>query len=434
MGSASQGSQGDQMSKWGRVALAAICAIMVLLLATDQRPDDTSIRTSLVVILLGVSAGIDLLLFRHQRSAYSRTDGMVLPLFMAGFLLVCSASALWAVEPQRTLEITGLAWLLFLCWLTVRLWADRQSVKRVTMVTRWICVAILAFAVLLCSEVLTDQYIHRYLVNDIGMSMSIPNYYDTAGDRIRVLLQFLSQHMATLSYLFWPTLLAIVLTFGKSRFIFMFAFSVLTAYAVWNSDNQTAMLSLCLGAALFALAWQLPRLAIGVAAVTWIAATIAIVPLTYVVHDVLQLQLNPHIPASGQARFPIWYEVASRVGEQPYIGHGVVSLQALVLSGNGFLGEHAHAHNVFLQTWYETGILGSLLLLACALVLLVRLYHYPRRFVCYGVATLATVSISFVTTAWELWVPWHLGAVALAGSLFLLTDRIILQKTELTVE
>jgi hypothetical protein len=355
---------------------------------------------------------------------------MVFPLFMAGFLAVCSASALWAVEPKRTLEIMGLAWLLFLCWFTVRLWTDRQSVKRIVMVTRWICVAILAFAVLLCSEVLTDQYIHRYLVNDIGMSMSIPNYYDTAGDRIRVLLQFLSQHMATLSYLFWPTLLAMVLTFGRLRFIFMFAFSVLTAYAVWNSENQTAMLSLCLGAAFFALAWQLPRVTIFLAAAIWIAATIVVVPLTYFVHDVLQLQLNPHIPVSGQARFPIWYEVAQRVQESPYWGHGVVSLQTLVKSGRGFIGEHAHSHSVFLQTWYEAGLMGSAIFLGVGLTILGRLYRYPRNLICYGVSTFVTLTFSLATTAWELWVPWHLGIVALTGTVILLIDQIVMLDNE----
>lgn len=420
--------QSEPASKWTGVVLAAIFTVMFLLIATDQRPDDTSIRTALVVILIGMSAGLDLLLFRHLSSGRSRTDSKILPLSIAGFLAVCSASALWAVDSQRTLETTGLAWLLFLCWLTVRHWVELQSVSRLVSMTRWTCILILAILVLLSSEIATNQYIHRYLVNDVGMSMSIPNYYDTNGDQIKVLLQFLSQHMATLSYLFWPTLLGIFLTFGKSRFIFMSAFSVLTAYAVWNSDNQTAMLSLCVGAAFLVLAWKLPRSTVILAATVWVVATIAIVPLTHVVHDVLQLQFNPLIPASGRARFPIWFEVANRVGEHPYTGHGVVSLQSLVLSGHGFLGEHAHAHNVFLQTWYETGLLGSLLLLMCALVLLRRLYQYPRGFVCIGTAAMVTLSISFATTAWELWVPWHLGAVTLAGSLFLLVDRIILQK------
>lgn len=415
------------MSKRGRVALALICVIMVLLVATDRRPDDTSIRTALIVILLGASAGLDIILFRHQRSGYSRTGSTILPFFMAGFLVVCSASASWAIEPLRTLEIMGLAWLLFLCWFTVRLWVEQQSIPQTILVTRWISIAILAFTILLCSEITTDQLIHRYLVNDVGLTMSIPNYYETASNRINVLPQFLSQHMGTLSYLFWPTLMAIYLTFGRLKLVTMFAFSALTAYAAWSLDNQTAIVSLCLGAVFFVLAWRLPRVAASLAAIAWISATLAIVPLTYVVHDVLQLQLDPRIPASGQARFPIWHEVASRVGDNFYFGHGVASLQALVLSGNGFLGEHAHAHNVFLQTWYESGLLGSLLLLGCGLVLVEKLYRYPNGLVCYYLACMATVSVSLVTTAWELWVPWHLGLLTLMGLIILLTNHIAIR-------
>jgi hypothetical protein len=418
------------MSKWNRIALAAICVVIVLLIATDQRPDDTSIRTALVVIVLGLSAGLDLLLLRHQRSNTPRAASLLLPACVASFLALCTVSALWAVEPLRTLQINLLAWALFLCWFTVKLWVDHQPIAKTIEVLRWISIAVVAFTVLLCSEVASDQYIHHYLVNDVGMSMSIPNYYEATGERIQVLLQFLSQHMATISYLFWPTLMAVYLTFGRLRFFAMLAFSAMTAYAVWNSDNQTAMISLIVGTVSFVAALILPRLTIYLVGFGWFLATLAIMPITYYVHDTLQLQLNPHIPSSGQARFPIWHEVAQRVQESPYWGHGVVSLQALVQSGRGFLGEHAHSHNVFMQTWYETGFLGALALLSCGIVLLIRLYRYPRGLVCYGVATLVTLTLSFATTAWEIWVPWHLGIVAFTGLILLSTDRIALDGEE----
>lgn len=414
------------MTNWGRIALATICVAIVLLIATDQRPDDTSIRTTLIVIVLGLSAGLDLLVLRRERSSSTRATDLLLPAFVAGFLVLCSVSTFWAVEPVRTFQITSLAWALFFCWYTARLWVDRQPVARTIEVTRWISIAMIAFTLLLCSEIKTDQYIHRYLVNEIGMSMSIPNYYALDSERIDVLLQFLSQHMATVSYLFWPVLMAVYLTFGRLKVIAMLSFSAMTAYAVWNSENQTAMVSLILSTLSFVAALLLPRLSIYLAGFGWFLATMAIIPITYYIHDTLQLQLNPHIPSSGQARFPIWYEVAQRVQESPYWGYGVVSLQALGQSGKGFIWEHAHSHSVFVQSWYETGLIGALTLFSCGLVILIRLYRYPRELICFGLATLVTITVSFTTTAWEIWVPWHLGVVALIGIILLLTDRIAL--------
>lgn len=405
----------DPVVIWSRTSGALVSIAILFTIATDRRPDDTSIRTALAAGTIGLFAFFDLAINRPKCRPYSYYSSWTLPLLVISFLLTCTFSALWAGEPIRSLKIMMVAWALFIAWLALRNWAARQPLPQITALLRWICLSILIFSLLLLIEVATNQYIHDYFVNYMGMSMSIPNYYFVTESQIIVYEQFLCQHVATLCYLFWPTLLAIYFSFGRWRALWMCGFTLLTGYSIMYSINETAMLAFTLGAISFFAAFVLPRTTLVFTAAVFSIAVLAIVPLTYVAHDVLQLQFNPLIPPSGQSRLPIWYQVASHVGESPFFGHGILHLQALLHHGQGFIGQHAHSHNVFLQTWFEIGAFGSLLILLMGLVFLKQSYYSHNKFLCFYVAGFVTIITNLMTTAWELWVPWHLGLITIVS-------------------
>lgn len=406
---------------WNKTSAILVALAIMALIATDRRPDDTSIQVALAAGALGVFAAIDLSVSRPWKQSILLNSNWILPGLVIGFLAICTLSSAWAGEPGRTLEVMAVAWLLLIAWVALRVWVIPQPISSIKTLLRWICISILALSFLLCSEVASNQYIHGYLVNSLGMSMSIPNYYIVNEAHIEISPQFLSQHVGTLSYLFWPVLFAIYLSFGRWKMLYMVAFVLVTAYSVLGSINETAMLALGCGAVAFIAAFLLPRTSILLTGATFGLMVLAMVPLAYVAHDILQLQTNAHIPPSGQARIPIWYNVANAFWERPFFGHGVVHLQALLHNGQGFIWEHAHSHNVFLQTWYEVGAFGSVGILLIGLTFLKLLYGLPRSTISFGVAGFVTVVISLTTTAWELWVPWHLGLLALVAMIVTLS-------------
>jgi O-antigen ligase len=71
-----------------------------------------------------------------------------------------------------------------------------------------------------------------------------------------------------------------------------------------------------------------------------------------------------------------------------------------------------HAHNIFLQTWYELGAIGALLLAiagATVALLIFRLPILAQPFVAGGFAAFAIVG----AFAWGMWQSWFLCAVGL---------------------
>ena len=64
-----------------------------------------------------------------------------------------------------------------------------------------------------------------------------------------------------------------------------------------------------------------------------------------------------------------------------------------------------HAHNFFLQTWYELGVVGAILFAVAGVVLILRISHLPLEAQSFAAALFATVATSSAF-AWSLWQTW----------------------------
>ena len=421
----------NYVNLWNVYSAKAAATIVFFSIATDTRPDDTSIRVAFAVGALGLYAVLDLYVNCTWRQSAPRTTNWRIQALVAIFLVIATASALWAGDPMRTLRAVAVAWEIFLSWLVVKYWALRQPIPKIKTLLRLICIAIIALAGLLSLELSTNQLIHQFLVNSLGMSMSIPNFYVIGEHHIYVSPQFLSQHVGTLSYLFWPVVLGLSITIQRGRKSLIALFVALTLISVSISINETAMLAMTIGIGAFLVASILPRTAVTLVGAIAVMATMAIVPLTYISHDMLQLWNNPYIPPSGQGRIHIWNQIAHAIvrstPQEMLRGHGVVHLQALLYNGTGFIWEHALAYNVFLQTWYEVGLLGAVVLLVIVLVILGDIRRLPRYAMCCALGAFVVVIMSLVTTAWELWVPWHLGLIGLVAVVSTLLNQVLVR-------
>jgi O-antigen ligase len=73
-----------------------------------------------------------------------------------------------------------------------------------------------------------------------------------------------------------------------------------------------------------------------------------------------------------------------------------------------------HAHNIFLQTWYELGAFGAAALMLFGLSVLAAIDRLPRRLAPFALATFAGAA-ALGATSWGFWQPWFMGGYGLAA-------------------
>jgi len=151
---------------------------------------------------------------------------------------------------------------------------------------------------------------------------------------------------------------------------------VVTAIATLLSESGTSVMAFFLGALVLAVAVRLLTVA------AWIIAVLFAVPLGALPYKLGWENWTWLPPQSVAARFYIWKYVADDVYQRPLTGIGIrgprdlhfkiptdaddPSHAAYALKGL----EARHPHNIYLQTWFELGAIGAVLLLGVGLAAL----------------------------------------------------------------
>jgi O-antigen ligase len=147
------------------------------------------------------------------------------------------------------------------------------------------------------------------------------------------------------------------------------------------------------------------------------------------------------LPDSFRSRLWSWETVIGRLPEAPFIGHGLNAtrqwtatfetrpdlLAQLPAHWKDYPIVPGHPHNMALQIWAETGLIGAVL---AALSLVAMSIHLPRpedlrpeiRFAAAGLAGAATVIFSF---AYSLWNEGFWSALALTAAAIVLWHRTL---------
>ena len=73
-----------------------------------------------------------------------------------------------------------------------------------------------------------------------------------------------------------------------------------------------------------------------------------------------------------------------------------------------------HAHSVFLQTWYELGIVGAILLAAAGAFVVLRIELLPLQAQPFAAATFVAFVV-IASFAWGMWQTWFMCATALTA-------------------
>lgn len=212
----------------------------------------------------------------------------------------------------------------------------------------------------------------------------------------------------------------------------------IAAYVLLGSDS--ALYALAGMAAAMGLVALLPRMGF-----RWllggVAGYIAAAPVLYAG---LIRALDPvaaSLPDSFRSRLWAWETVIARSSEAPFTGHGLNAARTwkeTFATRPDWLAElpdswatypivPGHPHNMALQIWAETGMIGAVL---AALSLVALAFHLPRpgdlppeiRFAIAGLAGAAAVIFSF---AYSLWNEGFWASLALAAAAIILWHRTL---------
>ncbi len=176
-----------------------------------------------------------------------------------------------------------------------------------------------------------------------------------------------------------------------------------------------------LGLAAFGLGLAAPRWApalIAAMVALWLLAAPFVTPLLFT-----DPRLIEALPYSWAARIGIWDYVCARIGEQPWIGHGLDASRAVAdmidVQGAPTIAVPLHPHSASLQIWFETGLVGAGLgaagLVAGGLSLS-RAFANNRPAAAAACATIA--ALSFIANAsYGIWQEWWIATMFVAAAL-----------------
>lgn len=237
----------------------------------------------------------------------------------------------------------------------------------------------------------------------------------------------MTRNLAVLIMLLWVTCAVAVMTLrAPARGWLIAAFVVLSGLCSLLSPSATAKNSFIAGSVAWVVGHYAPRLAGILLHLAWGAASLAIVPFAHLIHKLRLFDLM-WIPSSGRHRLLIWSASAEWFWKTPLIGLGIggarqTDLNAeLHLSSKGLdaLSLDWHAHNIFLQTWLETGVFGGLLLCGLGVLLLRAIARAPSQL--QPAAYASFTSVFFIgLTGFSLWAAWYLAAFGIVGAFALL--------------
>ena len=167
--------------------------------------------------------------------------------------------------------------------------------------------------------------------------------------------------------LLWPGLLALRALPSPRRKLLSVLFFLALAVPIAISEHDSSQVGLVASLLVLLLAWVSPRAVVRGLAIAWCLGFVLVIPLDFLAFKA-DLHQAKWLPMSARARIIIWEYTAERVLEKPFLGIGADSTPAMMVKPKnpserpkGFVIRRTtgqHAHNLFLQSWYELGVFG----------------------------------------------------------------------------
>lgn len=365
---------------------------------------------------------------------------------MLGLGVWAAASTMWAADRGEAIGKSAmlLAFALAVWWTQASLTHTRPGLMRPELLrpellrhAAWTALAAFAAGlVYLCVEELTGHLLKRALFAILPFTRPSGKHMSGGIDDEELLVSgyISNRNMAAAMLALWPMLLMVQALVERSRrWPAIAALLALTLATVALSMHETSAIALGLSALAFAVAMCRPRLGLALVAAGWLVATLLVVPLASWASATAKLHEAMWLPNSARHRIVLWAYTAEQVQQRPLIGIGAASTKLIDARRGPAVGtvpgtkyqwrSGPHAHNIYLQVWYELGAVGGLLLSAAGLSLIMAMARLPRAVVPYMAAALTSAAVMGAFT-WGLWQAWFMAAFAISAVLGAIAGHI----------
>ncbi len=350
---------------------------------------------------------------------------------LASFLVYAALTATWSAEPLAALLIILLVTLFTIATLALLHLFDLEKRPDLLHMAEGLWVGLIVALAYLLIEILTDQSIKIWLYNSIGLrpgELAPQPYFKWSGTKlVAIARDDLDRNMAALTLCLWPGILALRGTLQHPwTKIMPVLVLITTGVVVMLSTHESSKLAFVGGVAAFACAWLAPRLTGRLAAAGWIFACIAVLPLALLAHR-YNLHNATWLQDSARHRIIIWNYTAEQVLKAPWLGVGARTTYVLgprlepeitTAPDEAFRRTlSTHSHSVYLQTWFELGLIGATLLTLLGLSILQAIRALSLGLQPYGYATFAAAAL-MAASSYGMWQIWFASLFGLCAALF----------------
>lgn len=232
----------------------------------------------------------------------------------------------------------------------------------------------------------------------------------------------LGRGQVSYALLLWPIAALLMTKLKRGWMLALAAFLGLMLSAQLN--NLSIIIPTLLLASGFAtLAWWRPKLGLSLA-FTLTIASLAFAPLLGFVSSMVDVELMREFPLSWEHRLRMWTYCWELIQQAPLIGHGFDSARVFdeltfrAPDGRDITVMSMHPHNIGLQIWLETGIIGVVLAIGLLIALLkttLKICAEPTRAFASAGLLVAIATSGAVTVG--VWQHWWWALIVLAVSL-----------------
>jgi O-antigen ligase/polysaccharide polymerase Wzy-like membrane protein len=398
--------------RWNELALGAVLTF-VAAAAFLFGP-----RGAPVEIVLLALAPVAALAMEGSLDAALRPTPLLLACLLFGCYIAINAS--WSVDLG---EAYGKVLFFFVMIATVHLallGLPRLSDVMLHTIERAALAGVLTGAAFLAIEVLTEQGIKRLFFSLVPLARPDPKHIQVLDGWVtQINAYMLNRNMAALSLALWPALLIVRTLLGPRRGLLLgVGLFAISAVAIFKSEHETSMIALVFASATFIGMSLLAPLMRRLVLIGWIVATLLVVPIALLAY-VQQLHFAQWIPETGRNRIILWGYTAGVISKAPILGTGVASTKELdeeraatAARPAGYtypLRTGRHSHNVYMQTWYELGAVGALLLCGIGLLGIRLLSTFPDSEQPFAFASFVS-AVMIGAFSWGMWQVWFMAS------------------------
>jgi hypothetical protein len=391
-----------------------------------------------VPVLVVLSAGcIAIALLNGAKPSELFRFDVTLGLF-ALVALYLAINATWSLDPRDAFgKVAWFAAVVLLAFATCRAVA-RFDANQTKLAAGAFIAGLAAGLIFILVELLTDRGLTRLLYNTLPFTRPGPKNVVISNGQVTHILAFeLDHNVAVLVMWLWPGLLAMRKLTARLWPVIVF---IAAAAAILLSEHETSKMALGVSAITFGAVLVLPTLTRRGVGLAWCLAFVLAVPLATLAYQ-SSLHQSEWLPYSARARIVLWGYTAEKIPEAPLLGIGLGSMRKLdarlkndpnavviadtVQPGKSFIwGRGPHAHNGFLQAWYELGAVGAALLLAAGLGVLWSIARLPAEAQPYVLAQFVAY-LGIAAFAWGIWQSWLMALTGLAPIFAVMAARLV---------